>query len=391
MKTFWYVPIESLKARYTDQLCNEWIPRTFDFVSDTFSLYYTWQVADPPRVSEEITIGSVLDGVNRGVVSLQQMSWLLEQVHRMSDDDVIFLQDMWTPGLEALFYALHLRNLRPRIYAMCHAQSVDEYDFTYNMRSWMRPIEIAWSRQLAGLFVASTIHRDQLKAAGIECPIHVVGLPIHVTPVRNMMPMLDEDKQNTVIYSSRLNNEKNPYFMLQVAREFLKLHPSWEWVVTTSATQFSSEVPGLLSAMHELKRETEGRFRLLSGLTKHKYYEALCRAKIQFNCSLQDYVSWTYLEALAANCDVVYPDFRSFPECVDASRLYKAFNMQSAIDVLHKAIDSPMRWWGPLLKCTFGREIEMAIMLNNWQGPEVNIWHQPTQYFIGAELLHERT
>lgn len=389
MKTFWYVPIESLKARYTDQLCNEWMPRTFDFVSDVLSFSHNWQVAEPPYVSEEIKVGSVLDGVNRGIVSLQQMSWLLEQVHRMSDDDVIFLQDMWTPGLEALLYALHLRNVKPRIYAMCHAQSVDEYDFTYNMRPWMRPIELGWSRQFAGLFVGSTVHRDQLKAAGFECPIHVVGLPIHVTSVRGKMTTRG-NAANQVIFSSRLNNEKNPYFMLDVAREFLTTYPDWRWVVTTSAQQFRSEVPGVLDAMRLLATE-EPRFEMWSGLSKHDYYAALCGSKIQFNSSLQDYVSWTYLEALAADCDVVYPDFRSFPECVDPTRLYEPFKLYSAMAALKRAMDSPTLWWEPLLRCDRGREIEMAIMLSDWRGPEVNVWHQPESYFLGVGLLYERT
>ena len=65
------------------------------------------------------------------------------------------------------------------IYAMLHAQSVDEYDFTYPMRTWMRGFELGLDKRMTGIFVGSSIHKEQLREAGFESPIHVVSLPIH--------------------------------------------------------------------------------------------------------------------------------------------------------------------------------------------------------------------
>ena len=378
MSTFWYVPLESLNARYTSQLSGKWIPAAFDAVPND----YQFVAVPTPVVSEEIKIGSVLDAVNRGVVSLAQMSWLLQQ--KMTSDDAVYLQDYWTPGLEALFYAWHLCGVKPRVYAMCHAQSVDEHDFTYPMRPWMHLLEIGWSRAMAGIFVASTLHRDLLRAAGVECPIHVVGLPIDSSEVSARMPHADKVRQ--VVFSSRLNNEKNPFFMLEVARAFLASHADWTWAVTTSAAAFTSEVPGLLSALHDAAHR-EPRLRLLQGLSKEHYYHELVRSDIQFNSSLQDWVSWTLLEATLAGCDICYPDFRSFPECVHPSRRYRPFEVESALDVLDECIRQPRTWSRPADVCNNGRLIEMAIMLKNWQGPEVNVWHMPGRYFRGVGLL----
>ncbi len=389
-RRFIYVPLEVLKARYTGQLGGEWIPAAFEEVNNrllTPHMTSKW-LYDPvyaPEVSAEIKTGSVLDGINRGLVSLEQMAVLLRRIDegQLTSDDVIYLQDLWTPGFEAVLYALHLRKLTPRIYAMCHAQSVDEYDFTYPMRGWMRPIEVSWMNVLDGLFVGSTIHRDQLKAAGVICPIHVVGLPIHKGKVMAAMP--EQDKLKQVIFSSRLNNEKNPYFMLEVAREFLRRHSDWQWIVTTSAERFTSEVPGFLEALQAYAAQNAN-FVLHENLSKTGYYRALKASNIQFNSSLQDYVSWTLLEATAAGCDVVYPNFRSFPECVAAQSLYTPFDVDSAVETLEAAMQSAVDQ-RPLTLCDNGLRIEMSIMLTDWRGPEVNVWHQPASYFKAAGLL----
>jgi glycosyltransferase involved in cell wall biosynthesis len=199
---------------------------------------------EPPNVSDEIQSGSVLDGTSRGITSLHQMQQLL--LLQPNNNDVVYLQDLWTPGFEALLYQWALLEDRPAVYAMCHAQSVDEYDFTYKMRSWMRGIELSYMNALDGLFVASTIHRDQLKAAGATCPIHVVGLPFDSVAVQQRIQPYSGEKQQLVVYTSRLNNEKNPHFMLDVAEGFLANTVNWGWKMTTSAATFRSEVPGVL-------------------------------------------------------------------------------------------------------------------------------------------------
>ena len=37
------------------------------------------------------------------------------------------------------------------------------------------------------------------------------------------------------MFTSRMDAEKNPWFMLEVARAFLHRHKDWEWLCTTSA------------------------------------------------------------------------------------------------------------------------------------------------------------
>jgi glycosyltransferase involved in cell wall biosynthesis len=200
-----------------------------------------------------------------------------------------------------------------------------------------------------------------------------------------MIPQ-EVEREQQVIFSSRLNNEKNPYFMLEVADRFLARYQDWKWVCTTSASAFKSEVPGFGQALLDMA-EAQPRFKLYDGLTKEQYYLELRQSQVQFNCSLQDYVSWTLLEATAAGCDVCYPNWRSFPECVPAASLYTPFQVDSALDALQRVIEGDVHSQHVVDRCNSGLFIEMAIMLRGWEGPEVNVWHQPDSYFRGVDLL----
>ena len=378
-RNLFYFGLEPLKARYTYQLCKEWMPKTFAEYPDLNFVDIEGDF-DPDC---EIKVGAVLDAIGRGKYSLSQCQNFLNLLYndKVQDGDIIFLQDYWTPGIEAIWYALDLYGYKDiKVYTMCHAQSVDEYDFTYPMRDWMRPYELGLDKRLTGIFVGSTVHKEQLREAGFEAPIHVVSLPIHLKQACGVLKDWytangDEvEKKNVIVYSSRLDKEKNPFFMMRVAEEFLEKNPDYEWHVTTSGKSFRSMLPGVLDAMNELAKE-QPRFKLLSGLTKEEYYIELSTCKVQFNSSLQDYVSWTVIESTMFGADIVFPDFRSFPEFIDQDRLYKPFDLQSAVDTLETAIANPRRHFDISKTSDLGRKMEGYIIARDYD-KEINVWHE---------------
>ena len=378
-RNLFYFGLEPLKARYTYQLCKEWMPKTFAEYPDLNFVDIEGDF-DPDC---EIKVGAVLDAIGRGKYSLSQCQNFLNLLYndKVQDGDIIFLQDYWTPGVEAIWYALDLYGYKDiKVYTMCHAQSVDEYDFTYPMRDWMRPYELGLDKRLTGIFVGSTVHKEQLREAGFEAPIHVVSLPIHLKQACGVLKDWytangDEvEKKNVIVYSSRLDKEKNPFFMMRVAEEFLEKNPDYEWHVTTSGKSFRSMLPGVLDAMNELAKE-QPRFKLLSGLTKEEYYIELSTCRVQFNSSLQDYVSWTVIESTMFGADIVFPDFRSFPEFIDQDRLYKPFDLQSAVDTLETAIANPRRHFDISKTSDLGRKMEGYIIARDYD-KEINVWHE---------------
>ena len=377
MKKVFYFGLEPLKARYTYQLSKEWMPATFQPYVDSGKLEFI-DVEGDFDPDQQIKIGAVLDAVGRGKFAMSQCSNFLDMMNRdeVRDGDVIFLQDYWHPGIGSILYAADLYGIKLEIYAMLHAQSVDEYDFTYPMRTWMRGFELGLDKRMSGIFVGSSIHREQLRAAGFEAPIHVVSLPIHKQKTLDKLPSYDPGAQRKpfVVYSSRLDKEKNPFFMMEVAKEFLQQHTDWEWHVTTSGKEFRSMLPGVIDKLRSLAKE-EPRFILLEGLTKEEYYTELATCSIQFNSALQDYVSWTVIEATAFGADIVYPKFRSFPEFIDEERMYKPFDVRSALNTFSDIMLFPNRHNEIVDISDLGRQMEGYIVANGIN-QEINIWHE---------------
>lgn len=394
-RTVWYFGLEPLKARYTYQLSKEWMPATFAPYEKAGKLKFV-DVPGEFDPDQQIKVGAVLDAVGRGKFAMSQCSNFLDMLNidLVKDGDILFLQDYWHPGIESILYALDLYGIDVKIYAMLHAQSVDEYDFTWPMRKWMRGFELGLDRRMAGIFVGSSVHKDQLRAAGFESPIHVVSLPLHKKLTQAKLPNFEPyqyKKKNVVVYSSRLDKEKNPFFMMEVAETFLDDNPEWEWHVTTSGKSFRSMLPGVIEALEALANK-QPRFKLLSNLTKEEYYTELADAKIQFNSSLQDYVSWTVLESTTFGCDLVFPDFRSFPEFIPDDRMYKPFNVKSAISVLNyvKTSSPAGTYYNYPNLADLGRRMEAYIIANNIT-QEINVWHESKycEHLLNEQGLHE--
>jgi glycosyltransferase involved in cell wall biosynthesis len=379
MKTIWYFPLESLKSRYTEQLCKHWMP---DAINHLKSKQDKFKVIEGDSIDTEIKVGAVLDATGRGIYSLTQVASFLKEIRasNVKDGDVLYIQDFWTPGLEAIFYACDLYKIKLKVYSMCHAQSVDEYDFTYDMRHWMRFIELGYDKghQYGGIFVGSSIHKLQLRKAGFKSPIHVVSLPFGIKEVRKRIHGKAQNYVNGIVYSSRLDKEKQPQFMLDIAKRFLRSHPDWKFYVTTSGKVLRSNVPGMVDKIRAYAKE-EPRFIIKEGITKGEYYSLLCKCRIQLNTSLQDYVSWTVIEASICGCDLCYPNFRSFPEFMDRDRLYHIWDVNDVIRVLNECIAHPKRheWIAEI--SDYGRLCEAYIICHGSKIEE-NIWKNKKFY-----------
>jgi len=225
------------------------------------------------------------------------------------------------------------------------------------------------------MFVGSTIHKEQLRDAGFTSPIHVVSLPFGIDEVSYRMDKYKKNTENAIVFSSRMDTEKNPMFMMDLAEEFLDKYPDWKFYVTTSGKKLRSNNSEILERVNKLAA-TNNRFIIKENLSKDEYYEILCKSKIQLNTSLQDYVSWTLLEATTAGCDICYPNYRSFPEIVPADRMYKPWEVQSALEVIANCIKNPRTHKEIAKLSDLGRQLE-GYILNNGIDREVNIWQNP--------------
>jgi glycosyltransferase involved in cell wall biosynthesis len=400
-----YFPLESVKSRYTGQLCQHWIPDAF---RAAIQLYPERQVSFCtliPNVETpaDIQVGAVLDACGRSRFGLAQCDMMVQAIAKgeVQNGDAVYLQDFYTPGFDSVLYTASLYNIRLRVFAMCHAQSVDPHDFTNAFAYWMRSYEKMLSEYMkqnqGAIFVASSIHSSMLLNAGINPPIHVISLPFDYKQVNHDNPAAVaracQPKLKQVVFSSRLDAEKNPLFMFEVAHNFLAKNPDWSWAITTSSSKFRSGDSRVLDMIEGMRSSCPG-FKFKENLTKAQYYETLAESAIQFNSSSQDFVSWTLLEAMNFGCVPVYPNYCSFPECVKQANLYEPLGVDSAVRLLTKAANGEIDYRADdrrnlLQRSNMGRLMIPHFILSPQCG-SFNIWttsntlFDVTSRFLGA-------
>lgn len=344
---FYYVPLEPYTERYTAQLSAEedgW----FTDKLNKYGVDYTWVGGEP--LTSTIENGSVLDACGRGYWACSQVMKLLSFLKegKIVDGDIIYFEDFWHPGISALPYARHLMGIDFKMYAMIHAQSVDPFDFTHSMRSWMRHFEKGEGRILEGIFVTSRVLKDLVVEAGIaeDYQVYITGLPYNSLMVVNFWRKNREEsvtlmpfKRKRVLFTSRWDTEKNPDFFVKVAEALYKIDPKIECTATTSKKNLEGNSAELNKLADEC-RAGKHNVKVMEGLTKCEYYDLLSQAAVQFNCASQDFVSWTLLEATHFGCAPVYPDYLSFPETLDERFLYQCKNVESAVELVLKYINT---------------------------------------------------
>lgn len=351
----YYVPLEAYRERYTMQWSaprDGWVERNLRDLNIPYARVEPRNTDAQFSKPSDIRSGLVVDSVKRTEYSFGQISRLIDLLHsgELTSNDVILFDDFWTPGMEALFYNMDLLGVRPRVYANIFAQSVDEFDFTYPMRYWMRGVEQGWANAMDGIFVVDQTLADLVTLGGIAPfeKVHVTGFCFSSEEVRSRFPTNRQGWQNRVCYSSRLDLEKNPRFMLSVAEMFLQQHPDWSWHVCSGGF-FTGKAKDVVVLLRHLERKFDGRFRVHEGLQKEEYYAILCDSKIQFNCASQDFVSLTLMESSVAGCYPVYPYFRSFPDALqrDMSHLYQHLDRRDALRLLNRVTELDDSHWSP--------------------------------------------
>lgn len=352
----YYFPLEPYKERYTMQLSREndgWIER----VLNNKNIPYVR--INGGSISDEIKNGSVLDACGRGFWSSMQIAFFLRLMNegQIKDNDILYFDDFFTPGIEAIAYAAHLMDIELKMYAMLHAQSVDIFDFTYPMRSWMRPLEQSYGKIFDGIFVTSTELKDLcvMNGIGTDRTVHITGLPYQSEEVKTHFPSELPKKKRQVIFTSRWDKEKDPNFFLEVVSYIQQNYSDPPNFLITTSSKKAPTIPYYLKDYITVK----------SDLTKEEYYFNLLESKIQFNCADQDWVSWTLLEAATCNCRPVYPFFRSFPEVLFHEHLYVKNNIRSAAEMIMRYIDEIPRKWDFIYK-PFDSSFErcLSIMYN---------------------------
>jgi hypothetical protein len=357
--------LEPYKARYTLQL-QEWNRAVFE----RRGINYEIVPGETLSNDQAIVTGQVLDAHGRTYFGMSQLMNLVKRMKAgdVSNEDIIYFEDMFQPGIESLPYILDQIDPahRPRIAVRCLAQSIDPDDFVHvwGMQKWMGLYE-KMVDSFADLVLASNEEMVMhMKIAGWTAPVYnISGLAFGKEEVRarvvgELKPF--HQRAYRVGFAARWDQEKQPDFYMDLIEQWHALseidprtYPKTEFAIF-SGSKLKSNNDSYMARTRNL--QARGLLTIYEDLEKNDYYALLNDSRVLFNCALQDWVSNTVSEADTLGCNVLYPAYRSFPETFanDHKRLYVPWSLEDAINKLSYLIQEPSHDQGLISDWTNG-------------------------------------
>ena len=359
MKIF-YMGLEPYEGRYTLQL-QEWTERAYK----KRGIEYVVVPGTTIDNSKAIVTGQVLDAHGRSYFGMSQLMNLVRMMKagEVTSDDIVFFEDMFQPGIEALPYIIQQspEQYKPRIYLRCLAQAIDPDDFVHvwGMSKWMSLYE-QMCNEIPNVHILATNEEmvAHMRIANWSAPIYnISGLSFGKAEVQSRVPAIKpfEQKSMRVGFGARWDQEKQPGF-------FMDMIEHWNESPILPKTEFAIFSGGPLRSNNEfyVKRARmmaeQGTLKIYENLKKNEYYELLNDTRVLFNCALQDWVSNTVSEADALGCNVLFPAYRSFPETFanDETRLYVPWSGRDAMNKLKTLLTKPSPSIGKISDWTDG-------------------------------------
>jgi hypothetical protein len=337
--------LEPYKARYTLQL-QEWNTTVFD----RRGINYIVVPGETLSNDQAIVTGQVLDAHGRTYYGMSQLMNLIRMMKQgeLNNEDVIYFEDMFQPGIESLPYIMDQIDPihRPRIFVRCLAQSIDPDDFVHvwGMAKWMPQYEKLVDSFVSGVLATNEEMVAHMKIAGWEAPIYnISGLAFGKAEVQSRVATIKpfNERKMRVVFSARWDQEKQPDFYMDLIETWYKQNgPELEFCVC-SGGKLKSNSDSYMQRTRDLV--DRGLLTIYEDLEKNEYYDIVNDSRVVFNCALQDWVSNTVSEADALGCNVLYPAYRSFPETFanDHTRLYVPWSIDDAMDKLEALLDEP--------------------------------------------------
>jgi hypothetical protein len=339
--------LEPYKARYTLQL-QDWNEAVFK----RRGINYELVTGETLSNDQAIVTGQVLDAHGRTYFGMSQLMTLVAKMKagEVTNEDVVYFEDMFQPGIESLPYIIKQVpvDLRPRIFVRCLAQSIDPDDFVHvwGMGDFMGHYERMVDSFVDGVLASNEEMVMHMKIAGWKSPIYnISGLAFGKAEVRgrvagDLIPFTE--RKMRVGFAARWDQEKQPDFYMDLAERWAEVYPNYpvEFAVF-SGSKLKSNNDSYMARTRDL--QARGILTIYEDLEKNDYYNLLNDTRVLFNCALQDWVSNTVSEADTLGCNVLYPAYRSFPETFanDPERLYVPWSIADAMNKLWPLMHNP--------------------------------------------------
>lgn len=335
--------LESLEERYSSQW-NEMFPREFKKAG----LEYVR--VDGDTLTSRIETGSFLDVSSTNYYKASQIKKIsrLFYEYKIRDGDIFFVHDMWFP-IEMLKYMITLNKVKVKIYCYLHAGSYTKEDFIECLSDWAKYQEVAWARAVDGIFVGSEYHKQSFierrvkkyatekDAENIIKKIHVTGAPFCTQDAINMINNRTTrilTKKKRIIFPNRFDYEKRPNMFLSATMILKREFPDWEFVVTSSSSEFKSNREWLIQ--QALVLEEQGYIKIRINLSKKEYYTMLAESMFMLSTTIEENFGYCTLEAMTFNTIPIVPNKYSHPELLKGLTQYMYDDYDDMIDMLRE-------------------------------------------------------
>ncbi len=343
MKIF-YMGLEPYEGRYTLQL-TDWTEQAYKKRKIDYVIVPGTTIDD----SKSIVTGQVLDAHGRSFFAMSQMMNLVQMMKagEITSSDIIFFEDMFQPGIEALPYILQQspEKYRPKIFLRCLAQSIDPDDFVHvwGMSKWMSLYEELCNEIPNVTILASNEEMvANMRIANWKAPIYnISGLSFGKEEVQSRVEQKPfVERKQRVVFGARWDQEKQPQFFMDLAQAYKKKHSDTEFAICSGGPLRSNHAFYVDEARHLADK---GIITINENLKKNDYYNILADSRVLFNCALQDWTSNTVSEADSLGCNVLFPAYRSFPEIFsnDHTRMYVPWSQEDAMNKLEILLSKP--------------------------------------------------
>lgn len=326
----WYLPIERLAERYTDQMY-DWV------VQALMALGVDYAIIEGSEDYAAIESGEWLD-TNHSV------AWKLSQIQRLSEaiasgvlesGDRILLGDVWMPGIEAVKFQLDLLGHREvRIGGWHYAGCFDHFDFlAKNLGPAGPKFELMLLEGVLDSVAFGSPFHQKFVARHARLPSHTFdgGLAWnHADVAAHKTP--EKHARRVVAYTHRIAPEKRPDEFMALAARFAD-DPTVEFAFSTN---------GVILPALEAQAGDAG-CTVVQHKTKADYYKWLSGCTAMWSGADQETFGYSFMEAVALGVPVVAPYRACYPDhfarCAYEGKYYlydrkDAYGEQQLRDVL---------------------------------------------------------
>lgn len=339
MKTIWYVPIEPLAERYTEQWYTEF-PKAFTQSG------YSVQVIDGEALRDFVKVGTFLDITSTVHYKSAQMKKIAKAFDdgMVKDGDTFFFGDIEFWGIESVRLMADMLGLKVKLTGFLHAASYTVGDAFEIAAPYQRFTEVGWLACLDTVFVGSQYHKDAvlerrlrpLQADYLSERIFVSGNPLFRDAYHAFAP---EAKKLQVVLSNRFDAEKDVGRTLDLFESMKLRYPEWSFVITTSRKVLRSNAPALEQRARDLA--ANGVLTIHEGLTKEQYHRVLSESAVMVSHSPEESFGYCVVEAAHYNCQPLLLNGASHPELVQNSTRNLFTHYEDAPQALYELMANP--------------------------------------------------